>query len=104
MQTSRYLHLSLLLLVSLLNMQAAADIQRTASGKPDLSGTYDTGILTPTARPEWLGETEYLYPWVANFLNWAFSVASQWAVEGDSDPDREAPPCLPVPAKRRTPR
>ncbi len=92
MQTSRYMHLSLLLLVSLLNMQAAADIQRTASGKPDLSGTYDTGILTPTARPEWLGETEYLYPWVADFLNWAFSVASRWAVEGDSDPNREAPP------------
>jgi len=69
-----------------------ADIKRTASGKPDLSGTYDTGILTPTERPEWLGETEYLYPWVANFLNWAYQKAQEWFVYAESDPDREAPP------------
>jgi len=34
---------------------ADADVKRTASGKPDLSGVYDTGTLTPTQRPEWMG-------------------------------------------------
>ena len=67
-----------------------ADIPRTSSGKPDLSGVYDTGTLTPTQRPGWLGETEYLYPVVARFLNWVFSVGSDWA-NRVSDPDREAP-------------
>ncbi len=74
------------------SVAATAEIKRTASGKPDLSGTYDTGILTPTERPEWLGEIEYLYPWVANSLNWVFSVVSEWAINNESDPDREAPP------------
>ncbi len=69
-----------------------ADIKRTPSGKPDFSGVYDTGTLTPLQRPEWLGETEYLYPWVANTLNWAFEVAADWARTSESDPDREAPP------------
>ena len=69
-----------------------ADIKRTPSGKPDLSGVYDTGTLTPTQRPGWLGETEYLYPFVARFLNWVIGVASEWAIYDESDPDREAPP------------
>lgn len=73
-------------------MTANADIKRTPSGKPDLSGVYDTATLTPTQRPEWLGNTESLYPWFANFLNWAFQTVSEWAIYNDSDPDREAPP------------
>jgi len=76
----------------LLTASAAAEVKRTSSGHPDLSGVYDTGTLTPTQRPEWLGETEYLYPWVARVLNWAFGVASEWALTDESDPDREAPP------------
>ena len=71
---------------------ADADVKRTASGKPDLSGVYDTGTLTPTQRPEWMGEIEYLYPWVANALNWVIGVAADWAISNESDPDREAPP------------
>jgi hypothetical protein len=82
----------ILLLAICVAAPALADIKRTPSGKPDLSGVYDTGTLTPTERLEWLGETEYLYPVVANFLNWAFGVAQEWAVGRDSDPDREAPP------------
>ena len=81
----------LLIMLMVLSFQASADISRTASGKPDLSGIYDTGTLTPTQRPEWLGETEYLYPWVAKLLDWTFTVASQWLISSDSDPDREAP-------------
>lgn len=76
----------------LFSSQAAAEIPRTPSGKPDLSGVYDTGTLTPTERPEWLGEVENLYPFVARFLNWAAGVSSKWAQEYESDPDREAPP------------
>jgi hypothetical protein len=86
------LRVLVLLFGMVLSVQTWADIPRTASGKPDLSGVYDTGILTPTQRPDWLGETEYLYPWVARLLNWTFSVASEWAVSRDSDPDRQAPP------------
>ena len=55
--------------LALTSATAAADIKRTPSGKPDFTGVYDTGILTPTQRPEWLGETEYLYPWFAKVLN-----------------------------------
>ena len=80
------------LALSVAAASAAADIKRTPSGHPDLSGVYDTGTLTPTQRPEWLGETEYLYPWFARFINWAFDVASDWAATSESDPDREAPP------------
>ncbi len=83
--------LFILPLVILLSFQTLADIPRTLSGKPDMSGVYDTGTLTPTERPEWLGETEYLYPWVARFLNWIFKITSNWAIYRDSDPDREAP-------------
>ena len=83
--------LCFLIMLVVMSFQASADIQRTASGKPDLSGIYDTGTLTPTQRPEWLGETEYLYPWVAELLNWTFTVASKWLIGSDSDPDREAP-------------
>ncbi|MCB1686434.1 MAG: hypothetical protein KDI31_18190, partial [Pseudomonadales bacterium] len=83
---------ALFLAVILIAAPVGAEIRRTASGTPDLTGVYDTGTLTPTQRPEWLGETEYLYPWVASALNWVFSIASDWALTDESDPDREAPP------------
>ncbi|MEE4282406.1 MAG: hypothetical protein V2I41_10715, partial [Pseudomonadales bacterium] len=42
---------------------ATADgIKRTASGKPDLSGTYDVSTLTPFQRPEEFGDNRYLTP------------------------------------------
>ena len=82
---------TLLILTVFLSAQATAEIPRTASGKPDFTGVYDTATLTPTERPEWLGETEYLYPWVARLLNWTFTTVSEWAINRDSDPDREAP-------------
>ena len=82
--------LLLLIMAVFLCQEIIADILRTPSGKPDLSGVYDTGTLTPTQRPGWLGETEYLYPFVARFLNWVFSVGWDQA-NSVSDPDREAP-------------
>ncbi len=68
-----------------------ADVKRTPSGLPDLSGVYDTATLTPTQRPEVLGEVEYLYPWVAKTVNWGLSKLSDWAKYTESDPDRGAP-------------
>ena len=42
---------------------ATADgIKRTASGKPDLSGTYDVSTLTPFQRPQEFGDNRYLTP------------------------------------------
>jgi len=60
--------------------------------RPDLSGTYNTATLTPLERPEWLGETRHVYPWVAKTLSWIAGVALDLAAEYESDPDREAPP------------
>ena len=90
MKKSLVATVGVLALTSVLFVQA--EIKRTASGKPDLSGVYDTGTLTPLERPEFLGETEYLYPWFADLLNWAAGIAIEWASENESDPDREAPP------------
>ena len=39
-------------------MTLQADVPRTPSGKPDLSGTYDTATLTPLERPEFLGDAQ----------------------------------------------
>jgi hypothetical protein len=39
---------------------AADRIPRTASGKPDLSGTYDAATLTPLTRPAAYGDNLYL--------------------------------------------
>ena len=39
---------------------AQADIKRTTSGKPDLSGFYDSGTLTPLNRPKDFGEKKFM--------------------------------------------
>ena len=39
------------LLTSLITMAVSADISRTASGKPDLTGTYNIATLTPLEHP-----------------------------------------------------
>ena len=51
-----------LAVVCLAPMAAAqtGDISRTPSGRPDLSGTYDVGTLTPMQRPTALGEKMFL--------------------------------------------
>ena len=42
--------------LALASVADAQDIPRTASGRPDLSGTYDTATLTPLQRPEEFGD------------------------------------------------
>ena len=80
------------ILVVLCSSWVQGEEKRTPTVKPDLSGFYDTGNLTPLERPEFLGETEYLYGWVASLINWAAEIAYDYAFETTSDPDREAPP------------
>ena len=41
---------------------AHAQTPRTASGKPDFSGTYDAATLTPLTRPKEYGDNLYLTP------------------------------------------
>ncbi len=42
--------------LALASLADAQEIPRTASGRPDLSGTYDTATLTPLQRPEEFGD------------------------------------------------
>ncbi|MGD8417167.1 MAG: hypothetical protein PVH91_08935 [Pseudomonadales bacterium] len=77
------------LLVALVCLPTAAVAE---TPQPDLSGTYDTGTLTPLQRPKWLGETQSIYPWVAKTLSWIAEKGLTWINENESDPNREAPP------------
>jgi hypothetical protein len=79
---------------AMLVLLATSPVLADEIGKPgrDLSGTYDTATLTPLERPEFLGETKHLYPWVANTLSWLVEFGFKWANESESDPDRGAPP------------
>jgi len=70
---------------------AADDIKRTASGHPDLSGTYDVATLTPMQRPTAFGDNLYLTQEEADEIA-SREVARTAASSQDSDPGREAPP------------
>ncbi|MDX1385450.1 MAG: hypothetical protein R3190_17495, partial [Thermoanaerobaculia bacterium] len=50
------------LLASASAAAAAEGIKRTASGRPDLSGSYDAATLTPLERPAQFGDKAYLTP------------------------------------------
>ena len=70
---------------------ASDDVPRTASGKPDFSGTYDTKTATPLMRPAEFGDNLYLTPEQAQAIT---DRIEYWEERGrqKSDPDREAPP------------
>ena len=70
---------------------AGDDIPRTASGRPDLGGTYDVATLTPLERPEEYGDNLYIS------VEDAKKIAEKERIRYDeraqnSDPNREAPP------------
>ena len=78
-------------MISLSAASAWADIPRTASGKPDLSGTYNVATLTPLQRPKELADKATITAEEAK------EIAEYWAANlakdaEKSDPDREAPP------------
>lgn len=68
-----------------------AEVKRTTSGHPDLSGTYDAATLTPLQRPEELGDALLLTAEEAQKLA-DDARESRAATSQDSDPNREAPP------------
>ncbi|MDP6581317.1 MAG: hypothetical protein QF681_11725, partial [Vicinamibacterales bacterium] len=68
-----------------------ADIPRTPSGRPDLSGTYDVSTLTPMERPAELGEKMALTDEEAAELAERTRQAMAFA-NRRSDPNRGAPP------------
>ena len=70
---------------------ADAEIPRTPSGRPDLSGTYDIATLTPLQRPLKYGDKLTLTDEEAAEIarKEASYIASRNAA---TDPDREAPP------------
>lgn len=76
-----------LIAISLLS----ADLPRTASGHPDLSGMYDIATLTPLTRPAGLGDRLSLTEAEAKAL--AKATADLMAKTSQaSDPNRPAPP------------
>ena len=80
-----------LLLPSVTVGSFAAEIPRTPSGRPDLSGNYDISTLTPIQRREEHGERLHLSDEEAALL--ARTVAERTSrAAAASDPDRQAPP------------
>ena len=85
------LRAALTTLIGLLTVGVGAQIPRTASGHPDLSGTYNVATLTPLQRPQEFGDNLYLTPAQAEKI--AAEVAAEKAKDqARSDPNREAPP------------
>jgi hypothetical protein len=70
---------------------AAADVPRTSSGKPDLSGTYNVATLTPLERPEEFGDNLYLTPAEAQKIT-DKQASDRADAHQVSDPNRTAPP------------
>ena len=69
---------------------AWADIKRTSTGKPDFSGVYDTGTLTPLNRPKEFGEHQFMTREQADELVKRSKAQFDFANQ-DSDPNRGAP-------------
>ena len=73
-----------------MSVSAFAEIKRTVSGKPDLSGFYDSGTLTPLNRPTQLGDKQFMTPAEAEEFK-KFSGLLRSDAEDVSDPNRGAP-------------
>ena len=67
-----------------------ADIPRTASGRPDLSGNYDLASLTPMQRNAKYGDRRFLTKEEAEAIEKAAAEGMARA-DSASDPNREAP-------------
>lgn len=81
----------LVLVVSLiLTNFSVADVKRTPSGKPDLSGFYDTGTLTPLNRAAQFGEKQFMTKEEADAIAAQMAAGLAFA-NRDSNPERGAP-------------
>jgi len=65
-------------------------MKRTVSGRPDFSGSYDSGTLTPLNRPERFGDQQFMTKEEAEALT-SEAAESREEANQASDPDREAP-------------
>ena len=89
--TAAALVLVLLAAASVPSTAQTSDTRRTSNGRPDLSGNYDAGTLTPLVRPAELGDRLELTEEEADAI--ARRMAAIYASDQvPSDPDREAPP------------
>ncbi len=81
------------LLTSLITMAVSADISRTASGKPDLTGTYNIATLTPLEHPpDTLPDVRTITEDEAEARTAQVKAEKEAAFNKVSDPNREAPP------------
>ncbi|MDE2692492.1 MAG: hypothetical protein OXI49_18515 [Acidobacteriota bacterium] len=81
----------LVVVVAAVGVASASEIPRTASGKPDLSGNYDIGTLTPLQRSPEFGNRLFLTPAEAEEIRRS---AAERTAQGSrpSDPNRPPPP------------
>jgi hypothetical protein len=79
------------IVVALTGTLGAQAVERTASGRPDLSGTYNAATLTPLERPEKFGDNLYLSREEAEAIE-KIEQARVAQRSQTSDPDRDAPP------------
>jgi len=81
------------LIATALAQTSWADIRRTADGKPNLSGNYDTATLTPLERPREFGDELYLTREEAQKISAATKARLEdlEATKNDNA-DRKAPP------------
>lgn len=87
MRTMRTVFIALsLLLISV----AHAEVKRTSSGKPDLSGVYNTGTLTPLNRPKEFGDKQFMTKEEADMVVARTQAIFDFANK-ESDPNRGAP-------------
>ncbi|MDD9891121.1 MAG: hypothetical protein OXU66_05040 [Gammaproteobacteria bacterium] len=78
-------------LLAPLLMAQSSDIPRTASGRPDLSGTYDVSTRTPMQRAPQFGDRRYFTNDEAAVIA-ADDLARKEERQRGSDPNRSAPP------------
>ena len=72
--------------------EEGSSMRRMPNGKPDLSGTYDAGTVTPVDRPPQFGDNLYLTPEEAQALEEQSAEFWRQAEERrDGGADREAP-------------
>ena len=83
-------YLTMTLVGILVVSSASAEIKRTGNGKPDLSGFYDSGTLTPVDRPKEFGDKQFMSAEEAAAIV-ERTKSGLAAANRESDPDRDAP-------------
>ena len=87
MKLSRFAALPL---AALLTLPTSADIPRTKDGKPNLSGYYESGSLTPLNRPRQFGEKQFMTREEAEAIEQRAAAGKAYG-DRQSDPERGAP-------------